>query len=127
MQKKICHLSTVHNAINGRLLDRECIKLSKAGYEVILIALHKKKLEFVNGVKIISFPKTNSIILRITILNLYMLVKALKQNCHLYHFHDPELLLVGYLLKLFGKKVIYDVHEDLKAYNKNYLPKILIL
>jgi len=29
------------------------------------------------------------------------------------HIHDPELLVAGLLLKLRGKKVIYDAHEDL--------------
>ena len=42
-----------------------------------------------------------------------------------YHFHDPELLFVGLLLRLCtSAKVIYDAHEDLPAtiYAKTYIP-----
>lgn len=41
-----------------------------------------------------------------------MFFKAIKVNAGLYHIHDPELIPCGLLLRMLGKKVILDIHEN---------------
>lgn len=55
--------------------------------------------------------------------------EALALDADLYHFHDPELIPTGFRLKLKGKRVIYDVHEELPQdiMEKDWLPRPLRL
>ena len=43
------------------------------------------------------------------------------------HFHDPELLLLGMVLRLLGYRVVYDVHEDVprQTMGKDWIPYVL--
>jgi len=40
---------------------------------------------------------------------------VLRADCELVHFHDSELIPAGLFLRVCGRKVIYDVHENLPA------------
>jgi len=112
MGRKVCILTTVHPPFDTRIFHKQAKTLARAGYDVTLIAQHDKS-EIVDGVKIIGLPKPRNRLSRIFGLTWQAFRLALRQRADVYHFHDPELLLIGILLRLFtGAKVIYDVHED---------------
>jgi len=116
--KSICILTTVHPAFDVRIFHKEAKTLNKAGYDVTLIAQHDK-YEIVDGIKIIALPKPKNRCVRMTKTVWLAYWKALKIDADIYHFHDPELMPIAWLLKLHGKKVIYDMHESLPKQIKN--------
>lgn len=107
----ICHVSTVHLALDTRIFYRYCLSLKKQ-YKVSLIACHSKE-ESKLGIPIIPYKRYKNRIFRTLLSWLLVLPKCLKQKAKIYHLHDPELLPLALILRLFRKKVIFDIHENI--------------
>ncbi|MHC4436745.1 MAG: glycosyltransferase family 4 protein [Planctomycetota bacterium] len=112
--RNICILTSVHSALDVRIFHKEAKALAGAGYNVTLIAQHDRD-EVVDAVTIIALPRPKNRLGRMTKITWRLLHSALKEKAHVYHFHDPELIPAGIVLRLLGKKVIYDVHEDVPS------------
>ena len=126
MKTKVCHISTVHKPFDDRIFHKECRSLVNAGFDVSLVVTHDKK-ETVNGVKIIPLPVSKGRIHRMIAKSHFAFYRSLRTKSKIYHFHDPELMFVGLLLSLLGKKVVYDSHENVSKQieSKSYIkPKI---
>ena len=108
---RVCHLSSVHSAFSGRIFQKECKTLTKAGFKVTFLAQYDRD-KGVDGIQLRALPKPRNRFERMTYLLYKVYQAAINEKAQIYHFHDPELILVGILLKLHGKHVIYDVHED---------------
>jgi glycosyltransferase involved in cell wall biosynthesis len=123
---KICHISTVHPVDDIRIFEKECQVLYKAGYLVYFIVPHDRN-EKIRGIEIIALPRPKNRLARAVKNGFKAYRKAMEIKAEVYHFHDPELIPVGFLLSLHGKKVIYDVHEDAPKtiMNKEWIPFFL--
>lgn len=108
---KVCHISTAHPPFDVRIFHKECVSLADAGFDVSLVVTHTKN-ETVKNVKIVALPKSNGRFHRMIIKPFIAFKKALGTKSKIYHFHDPELMFIGILLKILGKKVIFDSHEN---------------
>jgi len=124
--KRICMLSSVHSPFDVRIYHKECRTLAEAGYEVTFIFPSEKSASS-NGIRMVHVPWEKSRFLRMTKGVWAVYKSARREDAAVYHFHDPELIPVGLLLKLLGKRVIYDVHEDVPRdiLVKTWIPQIL--
>lgn len=116
---KVCHLTSVHKWDDTRIFYKECTTLASANYDVFLVS-PKAQNQTVNNVKIIGVPVNRpSRLYRITVTAWKVMRKGLSTKAKIFHFHDPELIWVGIILRMLGKTVIFDVHENVSAQIKD--------
>lgn len=127
MMKKICHLSSAHYGLDGRIFAKECTSLAAAGYAThLVISATAKEVEqaAVKGVQIHPLPAPRGRLSRMLTQSWRCYNIGRKLDADIYHFHDPELIPFGMLLVMAGKQVIYDIHEDLPKdiFSKEWIP-----
>lgn len=123
---KVVQLSSVHPLFDTRIFFKICNSLVEAGFSVDLIIQHSQN-EVVNGINVVCLPLAKNKFDRPFKIIPLLFHKAIKYPPGtIFHFHDPELIPIGLLLKLFGYTVIYDVHEDNKnvVLDRDWIPKL---
>nr|WP_297705281.1 glycosyltransferase [uncultured Butyrivibrio sp.] len=123
---KVCHVTCVHLPYDVRIFEKECISLSKAGYETHLVQQGESGER--NDVIIHGYGKPQIGRVRRMLIDAKRAYNtALSIDADIYHFHDPEFMYYGYKLKKKGKIVIFDSHENTAELikEKQYLPKFL--
>jgi glycosyltransferase involved in cell wall biosynthesis len=108
-KRHIIHLS-IYPADDIRIFQKACKSEVAEGYRVTEIVCDDSN-ETIDGVEIRSVPRPKRRLWRMIVLPWRMFRATREQDGDIYQFHHPDLMLAGLLLKLCGKKVIYDTRE----------------
>lgn len=114
--KRVCHITNMHDWNDTRIFYKECCSLADEGYHVTLVAPNAAEGVH-HGVHVKSVKNhRTSRLYRATVLAWKVMRQALKSKSSVIHFHDPELIWICFIMKLFyGKTIVFDVHENLTA------------
>jgi glycosyltransferase involved in cell wall biosynthesis len=122
---KVCILTSVHSLYDIRIFYKQAKSLLQSGHEVTLVVPDEDMEErMIEGVCLKPVPKPRDRLERLTSTLWRVWREAVKAKADIYHFHDPELIFVGILLRLQGHKVIYDIHENVvnQIRSKRWVP-----
>ena len=120
----VAHITSVHPANDNRIRFKECRGLSQHGYKVVLVNANGQPQTHDDSVEVVTLRKPRSRLTRMLLTTFRVVCAAAKHKPTIYHFHDPELLPYAQLLRLMGKRVVYDMHENVpKAIlDKHWIP-----
>ena len=126
----ICHMASNHEGLDTRIALKECVSLAAAGYDthlVITASAADVAKAAASGVTVHALPQSPGRLGRMLRHTWRCYRTARRVRAAVYHFHDPELIPYGMWLRLRGRHVIYDVHEDYPRdiLDKYWLPKWL--
>ena len=105
----VLHVTTVHPPYNPRIYHKEVKALASAGWHVLLATTTSRSSE-ADGVRLLPLGAPGRSRLGRIPRNLRALKFMLGRN-DIIHIHDPELLVTAAIARLFGRHIVYDVHE----------------
>ncbi len=127
-KKRVVMLANAgHKPQDTRIFHKEARSLQQAGHEVVLIIPHQHDFT-ADGIQVIAVPLPVKGWEQLVKCPWKIFLKAKQQPIDsIFHLHDSELLAVGLLLRMIGRKVIYDAHEDtpLQISYQHWIPGLL--
>ena len=122
---KILLASSLHRWNDVRIFHKEACSLA-VKYDVTVMGVASESISNAGEIRILTLPRPTSLLRRF-FNGCKILGEGLSGGYSIFHFHDPELLWVGFVVKLFRIKIIYDVHENTRAAAqiREWIPQLL--
>lgn len=127
---RVVHLTTVHPRNDTRIFIKQVQTLHAAlgGEVALVVADGLGDVEQPGQPRVHDLGKLPASRSRRALTGSYRALRFLwRVRPRVVHFHDPELIPVGFLLRMRGCKVVYDVHEDVprQTMSKYWIPVAL--
>jgi len=126
--RRVFVVTSVHGRYDVRIFLKQCRSISSHGNDVTLVVQDGRGNENREGVKILDLGNPPAGRIRRILFSPWRIYRFLRSApADIIHFHDPELLPVGFLLKSDTRHVIYDSHEDFprQVLSKHWIHPVL--
>lgn len=123
-QLEVVQVTSVHQPFDTRIFHKIANSVQSFGYRVAVIVATDEPTAGATP-KIIRVRRSRHRIVRSTLSAYRCIATALRSKAQIVHMHDPELLFWAPLLRLLGRKVIYDMHENTPSaiLGKEWIPR----
>jgi glycosyltransferase involved in cell wall biosynthesis len=140
MKYDVCVFTSTHPATDTRVYGKEVKSLLKGGFSILYYTNQSGLKNNNSNAGDISYHPRLKVIKNSgfnvekrlgRFLRSFLMYFRISKKCSVYHFHDPDLIFCGAILKMTGKTVIYDVHENYvdsiseKPYLSGFMQKLL--